>query len=58
MPSEPKLPEGMIPCIECDGKGYVKCEHDQRGDHNDCLDCGYDFTPDLMDEAKLRLGGS
>ena len=48
------LPPGVYPCVECEGNGIVKCEHWEYGDHNDCLDCGYDRTPDLMDAEKTR----
>lgn len=44
-------PEGYVECTECDGKGYVKCEHEDRED-GVCLMCGYDFRPELIDEAK------
>ncbi len=52
-----KPEDKLKPCTECDGKGWMECEHQEYGDHNDCLDCGYDRTPDLMDQAKLQLGG-
>ncbi len=42
--------EGKAACIECNGKGWVKCEHQEIGDHRECLDCGYDTTPDLADQ--------
>lgn len=53
-----QYPVGMIECLECsgagcpdcEGKGYVRCEHWET-DHGICLDCGYDETPDLIDHA-------
>ena len=47
-------PEGHIECPECDGKGYVKCEHYDKEDEI-CLECGYDFRPEMIDGSRLRM---
>jgi hypothetical protein len=58
--SEPKKPgilpdcgEGRRYCEDCNGRGWVECEHDQleAGPGSRCLDCGYDTSRDGPDES-------
>lgn len=41
----------IMMCAACEGKGVVECEHAEF-EYNVCLDCGYDQTDDLMDQAE------
>ena len=46
--------DALSRCEDCDGKGWVVCEHWERED-GICLDCSYDFRPDMIDEAERRI---
>lgn len=46
--SVPDFGEGKTYCRECDGRGWVKCEHTEREDGH-CLDCGYNLAQDGPD---------